>query len=68
MLKSLFNTPPRFPAHAGFAEQSQAYCDICRQHITLENKELLSMAQHILSSRQLEDLGRAMARRRGQRY
>jgi hemerythrin-like domain-containing protein len=62
------NKPATLAGNAGFAEQSQAYCDICRQHITLENKELLSMAQHILSSRQLEDLGRAMARRRGQRY
>jgi len=53
---------PEFAAHA------QAYAAACRRHIDAENKELLSMAQHILSHRQLEDIGRAMAKRRGQRY
>lgn len=67
-LSAALKTPATLADNTEFAEQAKAYCDACRQHITVENKELLSMAQHILSSRQLEDLGKAMARRRGQRY
>ncbi len=47
-----------FPAHV------DQFCNAYREHINYENSELLGMAQHILSQRQLEDLGRAMARRR----
>jgi hemerythrin-like domain-containing protein len=51
-----------------FASRVTAFCDAYRAHIAIENGELLAMAQHILSQRQLEDLGKAMARRRGLRF
>ncbi len=41
------------------------FCTAYREHIDLENRELLFMAQHSLSTRQIEDIGRAMAKRRG---
>jgi hemerythrin-like domain-containing protein len=50
-----------FPAHV------ERFCAKYREHIRIENKELLTLAQHILSQRQLEDMGRAMAKRRGVR-
>ena len=50
-----------------FESRVTAFCDAYREHITLEEKELLSLARHILSHRQLEELGKAMARRRGLR-
>ena len=48
-----------FPGHV------EAFCNLYRQHIAFENSELLDLARHILSSRQLENMGKAMARRRG---
>jgi len=53
------------PAFAGHVAQ---FCSAYREHIDLENRELLFLAQHSLSSRQLEDIGRSMAKRRGVRY
>jgi hemerythrin-like domain-containing protein len=47
-----------------FAEHVAAFCAAYRAHIDIENRELLNMAQHILSHRQLQDIGKAMARRR----
>ena len=67
-LSAELNKPATLAENTAFAEHAQAYCAACREHVTVENKELLSIAQHILSSQQLEDIGRAMARRRGQRY
>jgi hemerythrin-like domain-containing protein len=52
---------PDFEAHV------EQFCSTYREHIDYENKELLGMAQHILSQQQLEDMGKAMARRRGVR-
>jgi len=52
---------PDFEAHV------EQFCSTYREHIEYENKELLGMAQHILSQQKLEDMGRAMARRRGVR-
>ena len=48
-----------------FADQVQAFCNAYREHIKREEKEMFSMAQHILSHKQLEEIGRNMARRRG---
>jgi len=59
--------PAGLAENGDFAAHARAYADACRQHINAENEELLTMAPHILSSRQLQDLGDAMARRRGQR-
>ncbi len=48
-----------------FAEHVAQFCSAYREHIDTENRELLFMAQHSLSMLQLEDIGRAMAKRRG---
>lgn len=48
-----------------FADHVAQFCTAYREHIDTENRELLLMAQHILSARQLEDIGHAMAKRRG---
>jgi hemerythrin-like domain-containing protein len=48
-----------------FAEHVAQFCNAYREHIDLENRELLFMAQHSLSSNQLEDIGNSMAKRRG---
>lgn len=60
-LKKSFNLPddPDFPGHV------DEFCRLYREHIQTENRELLPIARHSLSSRQLQDIGRAMARRRG---
>lgn len=39
--------------------------DAYRTHVLKENSELLDMAQHIFSSDELKQIGRAMAERRG---
>jgi len=51
-----------------FAGHVAQFCAAYREHIDIENRELLFLAQHSLSSRQLEDIGRSMAKRRGVRY
>jgi hemerythrin-like domain-containing protein len=53
--------------NTGFAPAVERFCALYREHIRSEEKELFAMAQHILSHEQLEDLGDAMARRRGVR-
>jgi len=47
------------------SEPVTTFCSLYREHITYEEKELLFMAQHILSHEQLVELGDRMARRRG---
>ena len=59
--------PAALAENADFNVHVEQFCSAYREHIDYENKELLGMAQHILSQRQLEDMGRAMARRRGVR-
>lgn len=46
-------------------EPVERFCALYREHIAYEEKELLFMAQHILSHEQLVELGDRMARRRG---
>ena len=46
-------------------EQVRKFSSLYREHIAYEEKELLFMAQHILSHEQLDELGNRMARRRG---
>lgn len=48
-----------------FAQRVQQFCAGYRDHIRKEEKELLALAQHILSSRQLATIGDNMAHRRG---
>jgi len=51
--------------NADFAEHVAQFCAAYREHIDTENRELLFLARHSLSSNQLEDIGHAMAKRRG---
>ncbi len=60
-----FKKGAALPEDTGFPQHVRQFCAAYRAHIASENRELLSVAQHILSHQQLEDLGRAMARRRG---
>ena len=59
--------PGALAENTGFAGHANSFCEAYVEHINVENKELLNMAQHILSHKQLQDIGRAMARRRGLR-
>ena len=54
--------------HAALAGRVRSFCELNRRHTRLENMELLPRAESILSSRQLKDIGAAMAARRGVRY
>jgi hemerythrin-like domain-containing protein len=49
------------------AQAVERFCSLYRDHITREEKELLALARHILSTQQLEVIGDSMARRRGVR-
>ena len=60
-----FKKGPALAEDEAFATHVSEFCTAYREHIKRETRELLSMAQHILSHQQLEDIGRAMARRRG---
>lgn len=57
--------PSTLADNADLAANIDRFCNLYREHIEFENKELLSIARHILSHRQLEEMGDAMARRRG---
>jgi len=59
--------PSALTENVDFRSHVDRFCSAYRDHIDFENRELLGMAQHILSQRQLEDMGRAMAKRRGVR-
>ena len=59
------NKPSTLADNPDFAMHVSEFCQHYRDHIELENSELLFMAQHILSSRQLEEMGADMAKRRG---
>jgi hemerythrin-like domain-containing protein len=61
------NKPATLAENADFESHVEQFCSAYHEHIDYENKELLGMAQHILSKQQLEDMGRAMARRRSVR-
>lgn len=56
---------PDLAANTAFADHVAQFCRAYREHIDLENRELLFLAQHSLSSTQLEDIGDSMAKRRG---
>ncbi len=63
-LLPLLKAPAARGESPDFASRAAAFCDACREHIQVENDELLSLAQQSLSRSQLQGLGRAMARRR----
>jgi hemerythrin-like domain-containing protein len=60
-------TPAALADNKAFATRVEKFCSDYRRHISYETRELLAIAQHILSQRQLQELGDAMARRRGMR-
>jgi hemerythrin-like domain-containing protein len=60
-----FKKGPALTEDDAFAGHVAAFCSDYRDHIKREEKELFSIARHILSHQQLEEIGRAMARRRG---
>jgi hemerythrin-like domain-containing protein len=58
--------PGTLAENPDFSEHVSAFCAGYRAHIETEEKQLLDMARHILSDKQLQEMGRSMARRRGQ--
>ncbi len=66
LLKDL-KTPATLTEIEDFPARVEKFCSGYREYIAYERRELLNMAQHILSQQQLEELGDAMARRRGVR-
>lgn len=66
-LQTSLNQPGGLADNADFGHQVKTFCRLYREHINHEEKELLSMAQHILSHEQLKELGNNMAKRRGVR-
>jgi hemerythrin-like domain-containing protein len=59
---------PDVTDHAALADRVNAFCELNRRHARRENTEFLPRAESSLSSRQLQDIGAAMAARRGVRY
>ena len=47
-----------------FARQAAEFCQLTRDHIQRENRELLTLAQHSLSDKQLKEIGKEMEKRR----
>ncbi len=66
-LAVMLKKPGNLGENADFPGLLQQFCDLYRAHIKFENEDVLAMAQHIISSRQLEEMGDAMAHRRGLR-
>ena len=66
IMKAL-KTPATLADNEAFSGEVEKFCSGYREHIAYEARELLGIAQHILSQRQLEELGDAMAMRRGLR-
>jgi len=65
-LGALLKNPAELAEHQpDFAQGVERFCALYRDHIRKEEKELLALAQHILSSQQLAALGNSMAARRG---
>lgn len=50
--------------NAEFAARAAEFCQLTRAHVQQENREFLPLVQHSLSSRQLQEIGRAMEKRR----
>lgn len=59
--------PGALAENPDFGAHINAFCTAYRAHIDIENRQLLDMARHILSQKQLQEIGKSMARRRGQR-
>lgn len=58
----------RIPADgfsAVFLESAARFCELCRSHVSRENRELLPLVASSVSERELGYIGEAMAQRRG---
>jgi hemerythrin-like domain-containing protein len=64
-IEGQLKTPATLQDNKAFATEVEKFCSDYRQHLAYETRELLGIAQHILSQRQLQELGDAMAKRRG---
>lgn len=64
-LEPLLKRPASIQDLDAFTRLAQTFSDLYRKHIEVENNQLLALAQHILSSKQLKEIGSAMAERRG---
>ena len=52
----------------GFKQSAMEFSTLCREHIALENRELLPLASNSLSQQALAEIGESMAARRGVRF
>jgi hemerythrin-like domain-containing protein len=66
-IHSKLKTAATLSSDEAFTHQVDQFCKSYRHHLAYESRELLSLARHILSQRQLEEIGDAMAKRRGVR-
>ena len=64
-LSPLLAKPASIEDVNSFQALAERFADAYRTHVRKENSELLEMAQHIFSSDELMQIGRAMAERRG---
>lgn len=64
-LEPLLRHPANIQDIEAFKRLAQSFGDLYHRHIDVENNELLAIAQHILSSAQLKEIGATMAERRG---
>ncbi len=67
LLATFFKKSGDLENNPEFISQLQQFCNLYREHIKFENEDVLVMAQHIISQRQLQEMGDAMAQRRGLR-
>ena len=51
-----------------FKQSAMEFSTLCREHIAMENRELLPLASNSLSQQALAEIGERMAARRGVKY
>ena len=51
-----------------FKQSAMEFSTLCREHIALENRELLPLASNSLSQQALAEIGESMAARRGVKF
>jgi hemerythrin-like domain-containing protein len=61
----LLTRPATIEDNAAFLALAQQLAELYRDHIHMENEELLDVAQHIFSREELKQIGEKMAERRG---
>jgi len=63
-LSSVLAHPASIEETPDFKQWTNEFCGAYRQHIKVEEEDFLSMAQHLLSREQLQQLGKNMQERR----